>query len=64
VASALGVTAYVALGIVVGQDHLLATRALQVVGVVALLHALLAPIVVRVMRWALAETSGRTLIAR
>lgn len=64
IASAVGVFGYIALGVVVGQEHLLSMRALQVAGVVALLHALLAPPLVRVLRWALAETSGRTLIAR
>lgn len=64
VASAIGTVGYVVLGVVVGQDHLLSTRVLRVIGVVALLHALLAPPAVKVLRWALAETTGRTLIAR
>jgi rod shape-determining protein MreD len=64
VSSALGILGYVALGVVVGQDHLLSTRVMQVIVVVALLHAVLAPPTVRLMRWALAESSTRTLIAR
>ena len=64
VASVAGVAIYVVLGVVVGQDHLLSFHALQVAGVVAVLHALLAPPAVRLMRWALAETAERTLIAR
>jgi rod shape-determining protein MreD len=64
VASALGVAGYVALGIVVGQDHLLSTRMLEVAGIVALLHALLAPVAVRLARWAVSEDGTPTLIAR
>jgi len=64
VASAGGIGIYVVLGLVVGQDHLLSWRILEVAGIVALLHALLAPPAVRLMRWALAETTERTLIAR
>jgi rod shape-determining protein MreD len=64
VSSALGVLGYVALGVVVGQEHLLSSRVIQVVGVVALMHAVLAPPAVKLMRWALAESSTRTLIAR
>lgn len=64
VASAVGVAAYVLLGIVVGQDQLLSTQVLQVAAVVALLHGLLAPPTVRLMRWAVADSGSRTLIAR
>ena len=64
VASTLGVLGYVTLGVVVGQDHLLSTRVLEVAGVLALLHAVLAPPAVRLMRWAVAEDGTPTLIAR
>ena len=64
VATVLGVAGYVALGAVVGQDQLLSTHVLRVAGVMALLHGLLAPPAVRLMRWAVAEDMTPTLIAR
>jgi rod shape-determining protein MreD len=63
-ASVLAVVVFVGLGLVVGQDQLVSTRLITVAAVIALLHALLAPLAVRVMRWALAETATSTLIAR
>ena len=64
VASAIGITGYVVLGVVVGQDHLLSTRVLEVIGVVAVLHALLAPPAVRAMRWAIAGDGVPGLLLR
>ena len=64
VASIGAVIAFVGLGVVVGQDQLLSTRLITVAGVLALLHALLAPMAVRLLRWGLAETPSSTLIAR
>jgi rod shape-determining protein MreD len=64
VASVVAVVGFVLLGLVVGQEQLLSTHVLQVASVLAVLHALLAPPVVRLMRWALAESRTPTLIAR
>ena len=64
VASAIGVVGYVGLGVVVGQDQLLSMRALEVAGVVAVLHALLAPVAVRAMRWAIAGDGVPGLLLR
>ena len=52
VASAVAVIVFVGLGVVVGQDQLLSTRLIEVGAVIALLHGLLAPPAVRLMRWA------------
>jgi len=64
VASAVAVVTFVGLGVVVGQDQLLSTRLIEVAGVLALLHAVIAPPMVRVVRWGLAESPTSTLIAR
>lgn len=64
VASAIAVVVFVGLGVVVGQDQLLSTRLIEVAGVLAVLHALFTPPVVRLVRWSLAETTSSTLIAR
>jgi rod shape-determining protein MreD len=64
VASAGAVVIFVGLGVVVGQDQLLSTRLITVAGVLALLHAVLAPPLVRVVRWSLAESVSPGLVAR
>jgi rod shape-determining protein MreD len=64
VASIIGVLGYVSLGVVVGQDQLWSSRALEVAGVVAVLHALLAPLAVRAMRWAIAGDGVPGLLLR
>ena len=64
VASAIGIIGYVGLGVVVGQDQLLSMRALEVAGVVAVLHAVLAPPAVRAMRWAIAGDGVPGLLLR
>jgi len=64
VASAAGTVGYVGLGVVVGQDQLLSMWALQVAGVVAVLHAVLAPLAVRAMRWAIAGDGVPGLLLR
>jgi rod shape-determining protein MreD len=64
VASAIGIATYVGLGVVVGQDQLLSTRVLEVVAVVGVLHALLAGLAVRAMRWAIAGDGVPGLLLR
>ena len=64
VASVGAVVIFVGLGVVVGQDQLLSTRLVTVAGVLALLHGLVMPLAVRLLRWGLAETTSSTLIAR
>jgi rod shape-determining protein MreD len=64
VASAVAVVIFVGLGVVVGQDQLLSTRLITVAGVLAVLHAVLAPPVVRLVRWSLAESASPGLVAR
>ena len=64
VASVAAVIIFVGLGVVVGQDQLLSTRLVTVAGVLALLHGLIAPLGVRLLRWGLAEAPSSTLIAR
>lgn len=64
VASAIGIVTYVGLGVVVGQEQLLSMRVVEVVGVVAVLHALLAPLAVRAMRWAIAADGVPGLLLR
>lgn len=54
VASVLGVVLFALLGLVLGQDHLLSVRLITVAGLVGLLNALLSPIAIRLMRWAIA----------
>jgi rod shape-determining protein MreD len=64
VASIVGVMGYVSLGVVVGQDQLWSARAFEVAGIVAVLHALLAPLAVRAMRWAIAGDGVPGLLLR
>ena len=64
VASVVAVVTYVGLGVVVGQDQLLSMRVVQVAAVLAVFHAVLTPAAVRLLRWALAETSSPSLLAR
>ena len=64
VASAGAVVIFVGLGVVVGQDQLLSTRLIEVAAVIALLHALLAPPAVRLMRWAVAGDGSPGLVLR
>jgi rod shape-determining protein MreD len=64
VASVGGVVLFVLLGVVVGQQQLLSTRDLTIAGVLALLHALLAPPVAKLMRWAVASDSAPGLVPR
>ncbi|PZS16893.1 MAG: rod shape-determining protein MreD [Acidimicrobiales bacterium] len=52
-ASAAGVVIYALLGATVGQSQMLGDRLALVVGVVALANAVLAPLVVSLVRWAL-----------
>ena len=64
VASVVAVVTFVGLGVVVGQDQLLSWRVVQIAAVIGILHALLAPPAVRLMRWALAESNTPSLISR
>jgi rod shape-determining protein MreD len=64
VASALAVVTFVGLGVVVGQDQLLSTRLVTVAAVAAMLHALLAPFAVRLMRWAAPPSTTPGLVSR
>lgn len=54
VATAGGVLAFALLGAVLGQDHLLSGRLLTVTAVAALINAVLSPVVIRLVGWALA----------
>ena len=54
-ASALGVLAFAIVGAVLGQGHLVSASTLTVMGLVALLNALLAPPTARAVAWALRE---------
>ena len=60
VAGAAGVLLYVLLGAVVGQEQLWSLRVLPVLGVTALWSAVLAPLVLRVVRWVLVVDTTRT----
>jgi rod shape-determining protein MreD len=60
VAGGAGVVLYVVLGAVVGQEQLWSLRVLPVLGVTALWSAVLAPVVLRLVRWALAVDTTRT----
>ena len=64
VASAGAVVIFVGLGVVVGQDQLLSAGLLTVAAVIALLHALLAPAIVKLMRWAVAGDAAPGLVLR
>jgi rod shape-determining protein MreD len=63
-ASILAVLIFVGLGVVVGQNQLLSTHLVTVAGVLALLHAALAPPAVRLMRWAVASDQSPGLVLR
>lgn len=52
-ATAAGVLLFAGLGFVVGQDHLLSLRLVPIVGITALWAAVLSPLFVRLLRWAL-----------
>jgi rod shape-determining protein MreD len=52
VASALGVALFSVSGLVLGEEHLLSTRLVTVAAVVAVVNALLSPLAVRLVRWA------------
>lgn len=54
VASALGVALFALLGLVLGQDHLVSARLVVVAGMVGVLNALISPVAVRLLRWAVA----------
>lgn len=58
VASAAGETFYALTGAVVGQTQLVTNRIATIVALVAVLNAALSPLVVRVLRWALAGARG------
>ena len=64
VASVVAVVTFVGLGVVVGQDQLLSWRIVEIAAVIGVLHAVLAPPAVRLMRWALAESDTPSLVAR
>jgi len=64
VASVVAVLTFVGLGVVVGQDQLLSWRIVEIAAVIGVLHAVLAPPAVRLMRWALAEGNAPSLVAR
>jgi hypothetical protein len=51
--SAVGVTLFVLIGVLVGQSQLLHHHPVVVVGVVSVANTLVAPPVVRLLRWAL-----------
>ncbi|MCX7619466.1 MAG: rod shape-determining protein MreD [Acidimicrobiales bacterium] len=52
IASIIGELLYVGVGQLVGQSHLMTDRVPRIVVVVAVVNALLAPIALRVLRWA------------
>lgn len=54
VASMLGVALFGLLGLVLGQDHLVSVRLVTVAVTVGVLNAVLSPLAVRLMRWAVA----------
>lgn len=56
VASAVGVVLFAAIGMVLGQEHLVSLRLVTIAAVVALLNAAASPVVVRLMRWATAAS--------
>jgi rod shape-determining protein MreD len=57
-ASAVAVMLYAVLGAVLGQESMLDTDLGAIVAVVAIVNALLAPVAVRLMRWALGTAGG------
>lgn len=58
-ASAAGAILYVVLGLVVGQETT-GRSVLAIVGVVAVVNALLSPVAVRAVRWAIGEVDSRS----
>ncbi len=54
VASAGGVVLFAALGLVLGQEHLVSLRLATVAAMVGVLNAVLSPFALRMMRWAVA----------
>jgi rod shape-determining protein MreD len=58
VASAAGVVLYALIGGVVGQPNLVTTRLPLIAGIVGLLNAALAPVALRLVRWALGSGDG------
>ncbi len=57
-ASAVAVMLYAVLGAVLGQESMLDTDLGAIVAVVAIVNAVLAPVAVRLMRWALGTAEG------
>jgi rod shape-determining protein MreD len=64
VATALGLVLFVGCGAVVGQSQLISGRLPVILGVAAVLNALLAPLAVRVMRWSVAASPVPGLVLR
>ncbi len=64
VASALGEVLFVVLGVLLGQSELWTRRVPTTVLVVAVLNGLLAPLVVRLVRFGLAEDDERMVMMR
>ena len=64
VSTALGLALFAGAGAVVGQSHLISGRLLTIVAVASVLNALLAPVAVRVMRWAVAASPVPGLVLR
>lgn len=64
VATGLGLVLFAGIGAVVGQGHLVSGRLVTIVLVASALNALLAPLAVRVMRWAVAASPVPGLVLR
>jgi rod shape-determining protein MreD len=64
VASMLGVGLFALLGLVLGQDHLVSARLATVAGMVGVLNAVLSPLAVRLMRWAVAPPLVSGIVLR
>jgi rod shape-determining protein MreD len=64
VATALGLVLFAGAGAVVGQSQLISGRLVTIVLVASVLNALLSPIAVRVMRWAVAASPVPGLVLR
>lgn len=60
VATAAGSLLFAVFGVVLGQDRLLSTRLVPIAVVTAMWSAILSPLVVRVMRWALVTDQTRS----
>jgi rod shape-determining protein MreD len=63
-ASAAGILLYAGLGAVVGQDQLVSMRLVPVIGVVAALNGLLAPLAVKILRWTFPADARTGLVLR